>query len=173
MQELAEQEHCSSSSTAEMRRDIRICDTVVTRRAHSPRKMQSETSLRTPRRAQTRNSTLPSALQIGHARSAPKSRVSRVDDRIKKRMSMRYAEMVASPTGNDAAPPLPGFPTGIRGTGQGTLSLDANFSMLADDDAGDAQVGGSSTRDDRTVLEDERFDPDACESPDSNRKRSC
>lgn len=75
---------------------------------------------------------------------------------------MRYAEMVASPTDNDAAPPLPGFPAGIGGIGQGTMNLDANFSMMADEDAGDA-VGSRSIPDDRKVLEDERFDPDACE----------
>ena len=86
-------------------------------------------------------------------------------------MSMRYAEMVASPTGNDAVPPLPGFPTGIGGVGQGTLNLDTSFSMLADEDAGGA-MGGRSVPDDRTVLEDERFDPDACELPDSKQKKA-
>ncbi|GLB43605.1 putative nuclear mrna splicing [Lyophyllum shimeji] len=112
-----------------------------------------ESSLRTPRRAPTRKATIAPPVAIGQPipRGAPKSRV---DDRIKKRMSMRYAEMVASPTDESAVPPVPGLPPGVGA--EGMMSLAAGMSMM-----GDGMGPGGKPLDDKKVLEDERFDPDA------------
>ncbi|KAG5635916.1 hypothetical protein H0H81_009678 [Sphagnurus paluster] len=107
-----------------------------------------ESSLRTPRRAPNRKPTIGAPIQDGQPipRGAPKSRV---DDRIKKRMSMRYAEMVTSPDGS-AVPPMPGLPPGI-GT-EGMMSLGAGMGMM---------VEKAKPLDDKRILEDEKFDPDA------------
>ncbi|KAG6907950.1 hypothetical protein DXG01_006808 [Tephrocybe rancida] len=108
-----------------------------------------ESSLRTPRRAPTRKATIAPPLPVGQPipRGAPKARV---DDRIKKRMSMRYAEMVASPTD---IPPIPGLPSGSGADGM--MSLAAGMNMM------DGRGGGGKAVDDKRILEDERFDPDA------------
>ncbi|KAG6841742.1 hypothetical protein C0991_007628 [Blastosporella zonata] len=105
-----------------------------------------ESSLRTPRRAPTRKATIPPPLPAGQP--IPRANKARVDDRIKKRMSMRYAEMVASPTD---IPPVPGLPSGSGA--EGMMSLAAGMNM----------VDGSRAKplDDKRILEDERFDPDA------------
>ncbi|KAG6831966.1 hypothetical protein H0H87_003301 [Tephrocybe sp. NHM501043] len=108
-----------------------------------------ESSLRTPRRAPTRKPTIAPPLPAGQPipRGAPKARV---DDRIKKRMSMRYAELVASPTD---MPPVPGLPSGSGA--EGMMSLAAGMDMM------DGSRAGAKPLDDKRILEDERFDPDA------------
>ena len=111
-----------------------------------------ETSLRTHRRAPTRKATIGPPLLAGQPipRGAPKSRV---DDRIKKRMSTRYAELVTSPS---EIPPIPGLPSGSGA--EEMMSLGAGMDMID----GSRGSGGKSLND-KQILEDERFDPDACE----------
>ncbi|KAF8079188.1 exo84 subunit/exocyst complex component [Lyophyllum atratum] len=113
-----------------------------------------ESSLRTPRRAPTRKATIAPPLPVGQPipRGAPKSRV---DDRIKKRMSMRYAEMVASPTDMSALPPMPGFPSGS----EGMMSLAAGMGMIGD--GTNLKSPGGKPLDDKRILESEAFDPDS------------
>ncbi|KAG6810644.1 hypothetical protein H0H92_011023 [Tricholoma furcatifolium] len=107
-----------------------------------------ETSLRTPRRAPTRKQTIAAPIPIGQPipRGPPKTRVD-----IKKRMSMRYAEMVASPTD---IPPIPGLPSPVGANG--LMSLGAGMDMI-DGSRGPA----GRPLDDKKILEDEKFDPDA------------
>ncbi|KAG6859639.1 hypothetical protein C0995_006346, partial [Termitomyces sp. Mi166 len=109
-----------------------------------------EISLRTHRRAPTRRPAIGPPLQAGQPipRGAPKSRV---DDRIKKRMSMRYAELVASPTD---IPPIPGIPSGSGA--EEMMSLGTGMDIM------DGPRGpGGKPLNDKKILEDERFDPDA------------
>ena len=81
---------------------------------------KAESSLRTPRRAQTRKQNIAPPVPIPGQGPIPRGPPkSRVDDRIKKRMSMRYAEMVTSPT---EIPPMPGFP-GAGGEGMMSLGM--------------------------------------------------
>jgi len=65
-------------------------------------------------------------------------------------MSMRYAEMVTSPT---EVPAMPGFP---GAGGEGAMSLD--MALLGDEDLMDRMAA----KDDKKLLEDEKFDPEAC-----------
>jgi hypothetical protein len=67
-------------------------------------------------------------------------------------MSMRYAEMVTSPT---EIPAMPGFP---GAGGEGSMSLGIGMGMMGDEDLMDRMAA----KDDKKLLEDEKFDPDAC-----------
>jgi exocyst complex component 8 len=110
-------------------------------------------SLRTRRPSQAR----PRGQKPGQGNRGPQAKdgiarkSTRVDDKIKKRMSMRYAD-ISSPTGADipAVPtiPLGLFPGGIKGQ---------NISM---------PITEEPQEDPRAVelrlLDDEDFDPDAC-----------
>jgi exocyst complex component 8 len=113
---------------------------------------KAESSLRTPRRAPTRKQTIAPPVPIPGqgpiTRGPPKSRV---DDRIKKRMSMRYAEMVTSPTD---IPVMPGFP----GESDEGMSLGVGVGMMGDEDVMDRMAA----KDDKKLLEDEKFEPEAC-----------
>lgn len=97
--------------------------------------------------------------------SKPDVRKSRVDDRIKKRMSMRYAE-ISAPTnieGGGGIPDVPALP----------LSLRPGGAVVSRDDAGASGDGSSVvTRRERAedprvlerrMLDKDDFDPDACE----------
>ncbi|KAG6849395.1 hypothetical protein H0H93_008841 [Arthromyces matolae] len=106
-----------------------------------------ETSLRTPRRAPTRKATIGPPLPAGQP--IPRGPKSRVDDRIKKRMSMRYAEMVASPTDIPSVPGLPS-PSGA----DGMMSFTGGVDMMDG-------ARGPKLVNDKRLLEDERFNPDA------------
>lgn len=125
----------------------------VTKLLLSTMSQKAESSLRTPRRAQNRKQTIAPPVPIpGQGpvhRGPPKSRV---DDRIKKRMSMRYAEMVTSPT---EIPAMPGFP-GVGG--DGSMSFAMGIDMIGDEDLMDRMAA----KDDKKLLENEDFDPDAC-----------
>lgn len=124
--------------------------------------MAQETSLRTPRRAPTRKPTIAPPVPIpGQGPTLRGGAKSRVDDRIKKRMSMRYAEMVASPTDMDAVPPMPGY---SGGGGPSMMSLGMGMEIMGDEDVRD-RGPSRSAQDDKKILDDDRFDPDACKSP--------
>jgi exocyst complex component 8 len=80
---------------------------------------------------------------------------NKIDDKIKKRMSTRYAE-ISSPTHFAGLPPLPPMPniTGMVSAGQNS----ADYSALeADEDVRD-----DDKVDDRKLLSSEDFDPTAC-----------
>jgi exocyst complex component 8 len=79
-------------------------------------------------------------------------RKSRVDDKIKKRMSMRYAD-ISAPT-NFNIPDVPSIPNALRAGGeseQDEVVQDRN-SIVEDPRAAD-----------KSILEREDFDADACE----------
>lgn len=94
-------------------------------------------------------------------------RATRVDDKIKKRMSMRYAD-ISSPT-NVSVPPLPTIPLALRpGLGPGTSGKrDAtDYAYTGERDEGERgeRVGKEETREaDLRMLDQDKFDPDACE----------
>ncbi|KAJ7665460.1 nuclear mRNA splicing protein [Mycena polygramma] len=79
-------------------------------------------------------------------------RKSRVDDKIKKRMSMRYAD-ISSPTDLNVPPipAMPGLPSGAAGREQDEVVMDRNAGR------GD-RAGGV---DDKKLLDKDDFDPDA------------
>ena len=81
-------------------------------------------------------------------------RKSRVDDKIKKRMSMRYA--ISSPTPADTTPSVPTIPLGLRGP---------DLDLIREKDEV-VQQQALSKEDLRAIenkfLDVEDFDPDAC-----------
>ncbi|KZP28786.1 hypothetical protein FIBSPDRAFT_728388 [Athelia psychrophila] len=93
--------------------------------------------------------------------SKPDARKSRVDDKIKKRMSMRYAE-ISGPTGISEVPEVPTLPSTLR-PGRGNSGDDANARVLGDG----ASVATRRERSDdprvleRRMLDKDDFDPDA------------
>lgn len=91
-----------------------------------------------------------------NARSGPlNSRKStRVDDKIKKRMSMRYAD-ISSPTAT-SVPALPSVPLAFRASGQ-QRALDV-YTVPEREEPREDQ-----TEADLRMLDQESFDPDACE----------
>jgi exocyst complex component 8 len=114
---------------------------------------KAESSLRTPRRAPTRKQTIAPPVPIPGQGPIPRGPPkSRVDDRIKKRMSMRYAEMVTSPT---EIPAMPGFPSA---SGEDVMSLGMGMGMIGDEDLMDRMAA----KDDKKLLEDDKFEPEAC-----------
>lgn len=95
----------------------------------------------------------PSKLAKATTTKRTTSRKSRVDDKIKKRMSMRYAD-ISGPT-DASVPPMPSLPIGAsRSTGRDD----------EDDEAvREPQILREETRDmDMQELERDNFDPDAC-----------
>lgn len=83
------------------------------------------------------------------ARDARKS--TRVDDKIKKRMSMRYAE-ISSPTGG--VPAVPSIPLGLRPAGYKGQDI---FIPQTEEPLGDPREA------ELRLLDQDEFDPDACE----------
>ena len=86
-------------------------------------------------------------------------RATRVDDKIKKRMSMRYAD-ISAPTGV-SVPPVPSLPIGTFGLGAGGAGIGAG----GRDEEGvrDEREAREDPREtDLKALENEVFDPDTC-----------
>jgi len=110
------------------------------------------------RQKANRISKLSKQSNSGSTKDAPKSRV---DDRIKKRMSMRYAD-ISGPT-NASVPPMPTVPMSLR---PGIISL---VKEEAQSDDGVNKKEKEKYEDpriaDRKMLDKEDFDPDACEWP--------
>lgn len=102
----------------------------------------------------------PTKLAKGSAKSRSGStRKSRVDDKIKKRMSMRYAD-ISAPTGV-SVPPVPSLPIGTFGLGAGGAGIGAG----GRDEEGvrDEREAREDPREtDLKALENEVFDPDTC-----------
>jgi exocyst complex component 8 len=87
----------------------------------------------------------------------PRKQSSRVDDKIKKRMSMRYND-VASPTDGNV-PAMPGMPVGLMSQ----ASMRGRPGREQDEvvkDREDAKLRGN----DNQLLDTDEFDPDACMS---------
>ena len=102
----------------------------------------------------------PTKLAKGPAKShSGSTRKSRVDDKIKKRMSMRYAD-ISAPTGV-SVPPVPSLPIGTFGLGAGGAGIGAG----GRDEEGvrDEREAREDPREtDLKALENEVFDPDTC-----------
>ena len=87
----------------------------------------------------------------------PRKQSSRVDDKIKKRMSMRYND-VASPT-DGSVPAMPGMPVGLMGQA-GMRGRPGREQDKVVRDREDARLRGN----DNQLLDADEFDPDACMS---------
>lgn len=82
-------------------------------------------------------------------------RKSRVDDKIKKRMSMRYAD-ISAPTPTDNVPAVPALPIGVRPHHMHSGSR-GSIEMVRERQKEDAAVA------ENRLLDKQDFDPDACE----------
>ena len=83
------------------------------------------------------------------------ARKSRVDDKIKRRMSMRYADIsVPQPTEN--VPALPSIPAGFKPTHARTESQ-GSMRIKREKQKEDARAAENK------LLDKQEFDPDACE----------
>ncbi|KAL0567919.1 exocyst complex component exo84 [Marasmius crinis-equi] len=95
-------------------------------------------------------------------RPKPDSRKSRVDDKIKKRMSMRYAD-ISGPTDLNV-PPMPTIGTGIGAIRVAPRGRERDEELVGKEDLGREQVRDKfSVDDDMKLLDNKDFDPDACE----------
>lgn len=115
-------------------------------------------SLRTGKASQPRQK--PSQRpQVKLAKSPSRAaRKSRVDDKIKKRLSMRYAD-ISAPTGATGVPDVPSLPIDVRPAAfreQDEVVQDRS-AALEDPKAAD-----------RKILDQEEFNPDACEQVHDN-----
>ena len=89
----------------------------------------------------------------------PARRATRVGEKMKKRMSMRYAD-ISAPTGV-SVPPVPSLPIGTFGLGAGGAGIGAG----GRDEEGvrDEREAREDPREtDLKALENEVFDPDTC-----------
>jgi len=83
------------------------------------------------------------------------ARKSRVDDKIKRRMSMRYADIsVPQPTEN--VPALPNFPAGFRPT-HGRTESEGSTRIKREKQKEDARAA------ENRLLDKQDFEPDVCE----------
>lgn len=94
------------------------------------------------------------------------TRKSRVDDKIKKRMSMRYAD-ISAPTLQDGGgvPAVPSLPVGAYAAGMGASGGGGAYGYGYGDDEGfrDTRERVDVREADMRALENDTFDPDACE----------
>lgn len=79
-----------------------------------------------------------------------------MDDKIKKRMSMRYAD-ISSPTELNGVPPMPSLPIGVGSAGRGAVGRDQDEVVK---DRTDVKEDAKAR--DKKLLDKEDFDPDAC-----------
>jgi hypothetical protein len=124
-----------------------------------------ETSLRSrPSKAPPRKvARTPTKLAKPGAPVARERSKNRIDDKIKKRMSARYAE-ISSPTQLSDIPGLPSM-TGLIPAGEGVLSpRDADEAVR---DSGDSREEAKASLDDKKLLSAEDFDSAACKSPET------
>jgi exocyst complex component 8 len=88
-------------------------------------------------------------------------RTTRVDDKIKKRMSMRYAD-ISSPT-NALIPAVPIIPLALRPGVPGRRDADTS-AYQGTDEREEGRREEEAREAELRMLDQERFDPDACES---------
>ena len=81
----------------------------------------------------------------------PSRRATRVDEKMKKRMSMRYAE-ISSPTGG--VPAVPSIPLGLRPAGYKGQDIVIPQTEEPREDPREVEL---------RLLDQDEFDPDACE----------
>lgn len=126
-----------------------------------------ESSLRS-NRSQTKPSRTASKLAKPGAGATPRPKParsgkskSRVDDKIKKRMSMRYAD-ISSPTELEV-PAMPSIPQAF-GLEPGGRPGKESEEVVRDRSIG-TRAAGEERVDDIALLEMDDFDPDACTCP--------
>lgn len=107
-------------------------------------------SLRTRKPTEARPQRQKSTNKITRSTSR---RATRVDDKIKKRMSMRYAD-ISSPTGG-AAPAVPTIPLSLRPGYTNQDGLVQEPEQMRPED---------SKEEEQRLLDQDEFDPDACEA---------
>lgn len=101
----------------------------------------------------TRKSSEPNARKLTKPRAEGHNRkASRVDDKIRKRMSMRYAD-ISSPT-DLSIPAVPAIPAGL------TAALPKGKQLFVDEPE---EIGQDTRVSDLKLLDQDNFDPDACE----------
>lgn len=94
----------------------------------------------------------------GVAGATPRDpRTSRVDDKIKKRMSMRYAE-ISGPKELQNIPPVPNFASQMTSEPKGGVMLRIDDGKDRNDALEEAKV----VADDKKLLGADDFDPEAC-----------
>lgn len=106
-------------------------------------------SLRTRRPSQAR----PKGREPGQRQRGVERKSTRVDEKMKKRMSMRYAE-ISSPTGGNV-PAVPAIPAGLR-AGAGYKGQDIVL-PVTEEPREDPRV------EEQRLLDQDDFDADACE----------
>ena len=127
-------------------------------------------SLRTRRPAQDKAGKLSKPSNGPTADSPAKrpnkdARKSRVDDRIKKRMSMRYADI--SGPANISVPDIPSIPLGLRAVNRDDGASVGRGSMAGEDGKSVRREGKEREREDpriaeKKMLDKDDFDADAC-----------
>ena len=124
-------------------------------------------------RQQQKLSKAPS--NAGMKQRSLSTRKSRVDDKIKKRMSMRYADISAPRLqGDGGVPAVPSLPVGAYAAGMGGSSGAAAYGYEYDDEGfRDTRERVDVREADMRAFERDNFDPDACESAYSASKESC
>ena len=85
---------------------------------------------------------------------------TRVDDKIKKRMSMRYAD-ISSPT-NTLIPAVPTIPLALRPGGFAKIEEDV-YGYRGGDAEDESRREEEARAADLRMLDQDRFDPDTCE----------
>ena len=113
-----------------------------------------------PSQGPRKKAQAPSKLAKPGAGPTPRDRSkNKIDDKIKKRMSTRYAD-ISSPTQLTGVPPMPNM-VGMVPAGQNSADYAA---LEADEDVRDRSVTRDDAKvDDRKLLSAEDFDPNACE----------
>ena len=86
------------------------------------------------------------------------ARKSKVDDKIKRRMSARYAS-ISSPTPTDTTPSVPTIPLDLRSAGLATVREKDESSQIETPTKEDLRAA------ENRLLDVEDFDPDTCTSP--------
>ena len=108
-------------------------------------------SLRTRKASVSRPKAAKPAAKL--SKPSKDARKSRVDDKIKKRMSMRYAD-ISGPTGNVSIPSVPALPIGLRpGPSKEQEEEIVPERTLSKEDVKAAE---------NQLLDADTFDPDAC-----------
>ena len=110
-------------------------------------------SLRTRRPSESRNRLQRQPTKARLPTNSAGRRATRVDDKIKKRMSMRYAD-ISGPT-DVQVPDVPALPIGVRASSQYRQpgQEEQRFTEEPKEDTGAAEL---------RLLDKDDFDPDAC-----------
>jgi exocyst complex component 8 len=105
------------------------------------------------RASAARKGAKPAAKLNKPNRNAPKSRV---DDKIRRRMSTRYATISAPTPADASAPSVPTIPLGLREPGLGIVREQDEFVQKQAPSKEDLRAAENK------LLDTDEFDPDAC-----------